>query len=260
MVINIKDKNQFIASYLRPISALTDAVIIKSKNNKLECITNNEQGLILYAAYNLEIQNDLLLNIPNVKKLEKILSFIESEELNLDYKENSLSYKDKKMRFKYHFLDDNIIQAPKLSVDKILNLPYDIEFNMDSLKKLAKWFLYTLAIYVIFLISTKSEVTYIIIFFGYTVLSILMQIFLKSISSSSYNVLTNKLFITSDDYKGVNQKLVVYIHNTITAGFIISLLLLLFGFVHYFNRQYKDHYKTWDTKTFLFGSSQCKNL
>lgn len=134
MVINIKDKSQFIASYLRPISALTDAVIIKSKDNKLECITNNEQGLILYAAYNLKIQNDLLLNIPNVKKLEKILSFIESEELNLDYKENSLSYKDKKMRFKYHFLDDNIIQAPKLSVDKILNLPYDIEFNMDSSK------------------------------------------------------------------------------------------------------------------------------
>ena len=109
MVINIKDKSQFIASYLRPISALTDAVIIKSKDNKLECITNNEQGLILYAAYNLEIQDDLLLNIPNVKKLEKILLFIESEELNLDYKENSLSYKDKKMRFKYHFLDDNII-------------------------------------------------------------------------------------------------------------------------------------------------------
>ena len=123
MVINIKDKSQFIASYLRPISALTDAVIIKSKDNKLECITNNEQGLILYAAHNLEIQNDLLLNIPNIKKLEKILSFIESEELDLEYKENSLSYKDKKMRFKYHFLDDNIIQAPKLSVDKILNLP-----------------------------------------------------------------------------------------------------------------------------------------
>jgi len=141
-----------------------------------------------------------------------------------------------------------------------LNKKEPVEFNMDSLKKLAKWFLYTLAIYLIFLISTKSEVTYIIIFFGYTVLSILMQIFLKSISSSSYNVLTNKLFITSDDYKGVNQKLVVYIHNTITAGFIISLLLLLFGFVHYFNRQYKDHYKTWDTRIFLFGSSQCKNL
>ena len=38
------------------------------------------------------------------------------------------------MRFKYHFLDDNIIQAPKLSVEKIMSLPYDIEFNIDSSK------------------------------------------------------------------------------------------------------------------------------
>ncbi len=133
-------------------------------------------------------------------------------------------------------------------------------FNMSSLKQLVQWFLYTLAIYVIFLISTKSEVTYIIIFFGYTIISILLQILLKSVSSSSYNVLTNKLFITSNDYKGVNQKLVVYMHNAITFGFIISLLLLLYGFVKYFKRQYADHFEHWDTKMFIFGTSECKNL
>ena len=134
MVINIKNKNQFVTGYLRPISALTDAVILKTKDNKLECIANNEQGLIIYASYDLDVQSDLVLNIPNIKKLEKILSFIESDDIDLTYKENSLSYKDKKMRFKYHFLDDNIIQAPKLSVEKIMSLPYDIEFNIDSSK------------------------------------------------------------------------------------------------------------------------------
>lgn len=133
-------------------------------------------------------------------------------------------------------------------------------FNMESLKQLVKWFIYTLAIYLIFLISTKSEVTYIIIFFSYTIISILLQIFLKSISSSSYNVLTNKLFITEKDYHGVNKNLVIYIHNTITIGFIISLLLLLYGFGKYFNRQYTDHYEHWDTKMFIFGTSECKNL
>ena len=134
MVINIKNKNQFVTGYLRPISALTDAVILKTKDNKLECSANNEQGLIIYASYDLDVQSDLVLNIPNIKKLEKILSFIESDDVDLTYKENSLSYKDKKMRFKYHFLDDNIIQAPKLSVEKIMSLPYDIEFNIDSSK------------------------------------------------------------------------------------------------------------------------------
>ena len=68
MIINIKNKNQFVTDYLRPISALTEAIIIKSKNNKLECITNNEQGLIVYASYNLEVEDNLILNIPNVRK------------------------------------------------------------------------------------------------------------------------------------------------------------------------------------------------
>ena len=83
MIINIKNKNQFVTDYLRPISALTEAIIIKSKNNKLECITNNEQGLIVYASYNLEVENNLILNKPNVRKLEKIKSigtFIKRED------------------------------------------------------------------------------------------------------------------------------------------------------------------------------------
>ena len=132
MVISIKDKSQFVNGYLRPISALTEAIIIKNNDNKLECIANNEQGLIIYASYDIELKDDIVLNIPNVRKLEKVLSFIEGNEVDLEYKSNSLSYKDKKLRFKYHFLDDNIIQAPKLSVSKIMSLPHNITFKIDS--------------------------------------------------------------------------------------------------------------------------------
>ena len=134
MVINIKDKSQLINSYLRPISALTEAVVIKNVNNKLLCIANNEQGLILCATYNIDLQDSIKLNIPNVKRLEKVLSFIEGNEIALDYKANALSYKDKKIRFKYHFLDDNIIQSPKLSLEKINSLTSDIEFKIDFSK------------------------------------------------------------------------------------------------------------------------------
>ena len=134
MVINIKDKSQLINGFLKPISALTDAVIIKNVNNKLICIANNEQGLILCATYDIELQDTVVLNIPNVKRLEKVISFIEGNEINLDYKSNALSYKDKKIRFKYHFLDDNIIQAPKLSLKKINSLESDIEFDIEFSK------------------------------------------------------------------------------------------------------------------------------
>ena len=64
--------------------------------------------------------------------------------------------------------------------------------SSQSLRQLGVWFVYTIIIYLIFIISTKSEVTFIIIFFTYTVISIILQIIIKSVSSSSYNKLSNK--------------------------------------------------------------------
>jgi len=134
------------------------------------------------------------------------------------------------------------------------------EFNKKPLKKLGTWLLYTIAIYIIFLISTKSEVVYIITFFVFTIISIIIQIILKSISSSEYSQINNKFFISSKDYKGDNDKLVVILHNAISTGFIIVLALLLLGFFQYFNRQYADHAHHWDTRLFIFGTSTCRDI
>ena len=140
MVINIQNKSQFVNSFLKPIGALTESVIIKSVNNKLICIANNEQGFILCATYNLDLKDTVLLNIPNVKRLEKVISFIGHDSFDLKYQANALSYKDDKIRFKYHFLDDNIIQSPKLSLKKISELDKDINFEIgfDKITELAK--------------------------------------------------------------------------------------------------------------------------
>ena len=93
-----------------------------------------------------------------------------------------------------------------------------------SIKKLGTWVIYTLVIYLIFLISTKSEVVYIIIFFTYTIISIILQIIIKSVSSSSYNNIT-KLFISKNDYTGRHQTFVIVAHNTISAGFVLTMSL-----------------------------------
>lgn len=134
------------------------------------------------------------------------------------------------------------------------------DFNKKPLQKLGTWLLYTIAIYIIFLISTKSEVIYILIFFVFTIISIIVQIILKSISSKEYSEVNNKFFISQKDYKGDNDKLVIALHNVISVGFIIVLALLLIGFVKYFNRQYADHAHHWDTRLFIFGTSTCKNV
>lgn len=134
------------------------------------------------------------------------------------------------------------------------------DFNKKPLQKLGTWLLYTIAIYIIFLISTKSEVIYILIFFVFTIISIIVQIILKSITSKEYSKVNNKLFISQKDYKGNNDKLVITLHNAISVGFIIVLALLLIGFVQYFNRQYADHAHHWDTRLFIFGTSTCRDI
>ena len=134
-----------------------------------------------------------------------------------------------------------------------------IEFNTESLKKLGIWFLYSLLIYLVFLITTKSEIPYILIFISFTILSIIVQIIVKSISSGSYSDIANKLFITKKDYKGLNQKAVIIAHNGVTGGFMVVMALLLFGVYKYFCRQWKDHAHHWSTEKFIFGTSQCRD-
>ena len=61
------------------------------------------------------------------------------------------------------------------------------------------------------------------------------------------------------DYKGVNQKIVIIAHNAVTSGFIVVMMLLLFGVYKYFCRQWKDHAHHWSTEKFIFGTSKCRD-
>lgn len=134
------------------------------------------------------------------------------------------------------------------------------EFSLVPLKKLGVWFLYTMAIYLIFLISTKSEVIYIIIFFVFIIIAIMLQIIIKSLSSESYNKVNEKFFITEQDYNGPNKKFILAAHNGLTIGFCIVMLLLFIGFIQYFTRQYRDHRENWSFRLFLFGTNTCREV
>ena len=141
----------------------------------------------------------------------------------------------------YTFDSLEIDQVDEVNEVETFESNKELSFKNESLLKLGKWLLYSFAIYIVFLISTKSEVNYILIFFAYTIIAIVLQIVLKSVSSISYNNLASKLFITNKDYNSINKNFVIITHNSVTSGFFISMLLLLFGFYKYFLRQYADH-------------------
>ena len=159
----------------------------------------------------------------------------------------------------YTFDSLEIDQVDEVNEVETFESNKELSFKNESLLKLGKWLLYSFAIYIVFLISTKSEVNYILIFFAYTIIAIVLQIVLKSVSSISYNNLASKLFITNKDYNSINKNFVIITHNSVTSGFFISMLLLLFGFYKYFLRQYADHAHHWSTEKFIFGTSKCRD-
>ena len=130
----------------------------------------------------------------------------------------------------------------------------EVNFNM-----LLNWFVQSLVIYIIFLVTTKSEVPEFLIFFTIVVLCIVSQFMLKSMSNKDYSSVNNKLFISSQDYSGINMETVIPLHNGTTGGYLGAIAIILFGFYRYYNRQYKQHRKHWDFKKFIFGTTSCDN-
>ena len=130
----------------------------------------------------------------------------------------------------------------------------EVNFGM-----LFNWFVQSLMIYIIFLVTTKSEVPEFLIFFTIVVLCIVSQFMLKSMSNKDYSSVNNKLFISSQDYSGIHMETVVPLHNGTTGGYLGAIAIILFGFHRYYNRQYKQHRKHWDFKKFIFGTTSCDN-
>ena len=153
-----------------------------------------------------------------------------------------------------HVNDDSIEQSTH--VDK----REEIITKEINLYKLLNWFIQSLCIYIIFLITTKSEVPEFLIFFTIVVLCIISQFILKSISNKEYSSINNKLFISYNTYNGINAKMVNNLHNITTGGYLISIIVILTGFIRYYNRQYKEHKKHWDFTKFIFGTTTCGKL
>jgi len=79
----------------------------------------------------IEIETDLdnvKLNLPDIKKMVRVLDIIPSTDIELQVNENNISYNKNGYKFKYHLLDDGIIKQPNLNVEKIKKLDFNTKF------------------------------------------------------------------------------------------------------------------------------------
>lgn len=133
MELKITNSSEFVNGFIGGLARISDTGIIKLSNKKFSCITATSDNTIVvnseYIDDTLPEELNLTLNIPDFKKLQKLLSILPSNfVLNID--SNSIGYNSEGTRFKFHLYEEGIISSPALNVGKINSIPFDYKFHV----------------------------------------------------------------------------------------------------------------------------------
>jgi hypothetical protein len=149
MILKIKNRSNLISAFLNPISKISERCIIKIEKDHLSSLVATPDGtLILYTKFDHETESSeddtVTLNIADLNKIIKILSYIDKDDIELNIQSNSLSYKDDDIQFNYFLLEDGVINAPAVVIDKLKKVDYQSSFTlsrgaMNSINKLAMY-------------------------------------------------------------------------------------------------------------------------
>lgn len=126
----------------------------------------------------------------------------------------------------------------------ILIVYFALGLTSDSKQNPIVNMVYSLVIWIFFVIFNKMSLTFTIISF------ILLAIIL--ICKDFINYYKENKEKHSDKIKNLED----FVNNI----FIINIVLIIIGFLLYFFKQYKDHYKNFSFPVFLFGKPMCDSL
>jgi hypothetical protein len=135
MNLQIENKDLFVRQFLQPISKISDSCCIIIENNVASCIVSSpDNSVILSNRFNLssDIESKQILNIPDIKKLIRAFDVIEGESISLQIDKNNISYKNKNTSFKYHLLENGVVNIPKINTAKINSIAIDCEFILTD--------------------------------------------------------------------------------------------------------------------------------
>lgn len=148
MELNL-NRRTFLSDFLIPVNKIADKGIFTVKEDGIECLScsaydKKEQTIILYTKYveRFGVERELKLNIPNIAKLINVFSFLSEDEVKLVVDANSLSYKSPHsgISFRYHLLEDGVLDAPTVKMENIYKMGFDFDCSMPNatLKTLLK--------------------------------------------------------------------------------------------------------------------------
>lgn len=135
MEITINNKDFFVRYFLQPISKVSDNCVIAVEDNSLSCVTNTaDNAIILNNKIKIEQSGSeqISLNIPDIKKLIRAFEVIEDDNVTLKLDKNNISYKNKNISFKYHLLENGVINKPKVNLEKINAIKINTKFDLTE--------------------------------------------------------------------------------------------------------------------------------
>lgn len=130
--LSLQSPSDFVA-YLDSLSKISESAIITVDREKISSlVASTDNTLILHAEYGVESEFFTTLNVPDVKKLTRVLDTIDAEVIDLKINSNNIEYKGNGVKFKYHLFDEGFLSKPGLNIDKINAFTFDMGFKVDK--------------------------------------------------------------------------------------------------------------------------------
>lgn len=130
--LKIQSKSEFV-KFLDSFSKISDSFIADLKDGTMTVITASpDNTCIAFGEHACENTYNTSLNIPDSKKLVRVLDTINAESIAITVNNNNLEYKDSNVKFKYHLFEDGFLSKPSLSIEKIKNFTYDVKFQLTK--------------------------------------------------------------------------------------------------------------------------------
>ena len=135
MNANLKIKDcKTLSIVLDAISLINNSCILNvSPTNLTSLVSSPDNTLLLYSEYgDIESSYEGKLNLPDIKKLARVIDNISESSPTLLVERNNIQYKDSQIKFKYHLFDDGFLTNPRVNLEKIKQFECDANFTLTK--------------------------------------------------------------------------------------------------------------------------------
>jgi hypothetical protein len=130
--------------YLEAVSKINESTILNASQDLgliSSLVSSADNTLILYSELSdIDVNYNGSINIPDIKKLTRVVDSIDTKEVSLLVNSNNIEYKGKSLKFKYHLYEDGFLTKPSINIEKIKNFNYNIKFTLkkDTINSIIK--------------------------------------------------------------------------------------------------------------------------